>query len=57
MAERLLSIREVVLRTSLSRTEIYRRIRVGEFPTQVRLGLRRVAWHERAVDAWINSYI
>ncbi len=55
MAEHFLSIRTVVARTTLSRTEIYRRIREGTFPRQIKLGPRRVAWHERDVDFWIQS--
>lgn len=52
MAERFLSIRSVVERTTLSRSEIYRRIQAGTFPKQVKLGPRRVAWKERDVDFW-----
>ena len=55
MAERFLSIREVVNRTSLSKTEIYKRIRAGEFPAQVRLGLRKVAWVESEIDVFMES--
>ena len=55
MAERLLGIRTVVERTTLSRTEIYRRIRDEDFPRQIKLGARRVAWKERDVDFWIQA--
>ncbi len=55
MAERLLGIRTVVERTTLSRTEIYRRIREGTFPRQIKLGPRRVAWKERDVDFWCQQ--
>lgn len=55
MAERFLSIRQVVERTTLSRTEIYRRIRDDDFPRQVKLGPRRVAWREKVIDAWITA--
>ncbi len=55
MAERLLGIRTVVERTTLSRTEIYRRIRDEDFPRQIKLGARRVAWKERDIDFWIQA--
>jgi len=55
MAERFLSIRTVVERTTLSRTEIYRRIRDEDFPRQIKLGARRVAWKERDIDFWIQA--
>ncbi len=53
--ERVLAIREVVKRTTLSKNEIYRRIRRGKFPRQIRLGKQRVAWRERDVDDWLNE--
>ena len=55
MAERFLGIRTVVERTTLSRTEIYRRIREGTFPRQIKLGARRVAWKEQDVDFWCQQ--
>ena len=55
MSERVLNIRTVVERTTLSRTEIYRRIRDEDFPPQIKLGPRRVAWRERDVDAWLAA--
>ena len=55
MAERLLSIRSVAERTSLSRSEIYRRVALGTFPQQLKIGARRVAWKERDVDFWCQQ--
>ena len=55
MAERFLSIRSVVAWTTLSRSEIYRRIKAGAFPEQVKLGLRRVAWRQSEIDSWIQT--
>ena len=57
MAERFLSIRTVVERTTLSRSEIYRRVKVGNFPRQVKIGPRRVAWNESEVSEWIDARI
>ena len=44
-------------RTGLSRSEIYRRIALGEFPAPIKLGLRASAWHKREVDTWITQRI
>ena len=62
--ESLLSIQEVRARTSLSRTEIYRRIKLGRFPSPIRLTPiprtgrgGRVAWIEGEVTAWIDDKI
>jgi prophage regulatory protein len=52
MLERLQKVRE---RCALSRSELYRRIKTGEFPRPVALGLRAVAWRSSDVDAWISA--
>lgn len=50
-------IRTVVNETGISRTEVYRKIAAGNFPTPVKLGAKAVAWSSRAVQAWIQSRI
>ena len=54
MLQRLPRVRE---RTGLSRSEIYRRINVGEFPAPVKIGPRCSAWHSAEIDAWIAERI
>lgn len=39
----------------LSRAEIYRKIKVGEFPRPVTLGTRAVAWRVTDIQAWADS--
>ncbi len=41
--------------TSLSTSEIYRRIAAGTFPAQVVLGPKAVAWIEAEVLAWCDA--
>jgi prophage regulatory protein len=41
----------------LSRSEIYRRIALGEFPPPIPIGARAVAWEAAAIDAWIKERI
>lgn len=51
---RFIKIAEVKRITSLSTSEIYRRLAAGQFPKQVRLGQKSVAWVEREVRAWVD---
>lgn len=41
--------------TSLSTSEIYRRIAAGTFPAQVNLGPKSVAWIESEILSWCDS--
>jgi prophage regulatory protein len=41
--------------TGLSRTTIYRKIASREFPRQIHLGARSVAWVEAEVVQWMND--
>ena len=56
MGTRLLHLRAVIDRTSLSRTTIYRLMALGAFPASVPLG-SRVAWISEEVDDWIAERI
>jgi prophage regulatory protein len=50
--------RDVLARTTLSHTELYRRIAAGTFPKPIPLGGgQRVAWNERDVIEWIDARI
>lgn len=53
----LLKRSEVVKKTALSASQIYRLMHAGEFPKAVQLSERSVAWVEHEVDAWIESRI
>ena len=55
--KRLIRLKEVVERTSLSKTSIYELMKSGEFPRQVHLGSQSVAWVEDEVDQFINDVI
>lgn len=52
---RLLRKSDVLRICALSRSSLYAKIKVGEFPRPVRLGPRSVAWREREVRDWIES--
>ncbi len=53
----LIRLPQVRERVGLSRSEIYRRMALGEFPRAVSLGARAVAWDAASVDAWIKDRI
>lgn len=52
---RMLRIREVIDRTGLSRTTIWRRERSGRFPRRRDLGGGLVGWAEDEIDHWLES--
>ena len=55
MADAILRLPEVIARTGLSRTNVYRRIAAGTFPAPVALGPRAVGWRESDIIEWIES--
>lgn len=55
MAPTLIRMKDVLQRITLSKTEVYRRIKAGTFPKQVRLGPSRVAFIEVEVNQWIEA--
>ena len=52
--DRFLKMSDVVYATSLSKSALYHRIQVKDFPKPVKLGGASV-WSERAVQAWMAS--
>lgn len=54
---RLLRISEVINLTGLPKSTIYLKIKNNEFPNQVSIGSRSVAWVESEVNEWIGNNI
>ncbi|MCO6356817.1 AlpA family phage regulatory protein [Pseudoalteromonas shioyasakiensis] len=54
---RLIKLKEVMTKTSLGHSSIYKFIAEGNFPKQVSLGAKSVAWVESEVDDWILSRV
>jgi predicted DNA-binding transcriptional regulator AlpA len=46
---------EVVVRTSLSPSTIWRRMQVRDFPMSVQLSPGKVGWHAAEIDQWLES--
>ena len=48
---------EVMNVTGLGRNTIYRRMREGSFPHQVKLGPNSVAWLQSAISEWMSTVV
>lgn len=53
--DRLLRIEEVVHIIGISRNTVYRRIKEGTFPKQVRIGPNSVAWRQSDISVWMSA--
>lgn len=54
-ATAILRLPEVLARSGLSRTNVYRRVAAGTFPRPVALGPRAVGWRESDIIEWIDA--
>lgn len=52
---RMLRLPTVLDRVPFSKTEIYRRVRTGEFPKPISIGVRAVAWLESDIEQYIQN--
>nr|WP_299244179.1 AlpA family transcriptional regulator [uncultured Halomonas sp.] len=57
MSMKFIRIKDVMSRTGLARSTVYKYIGLGHFPKPVKLGARSVAWVEKEVEAWIQQCI
>jgi len=53
--DELWSVKIVKIKTGLSRTTLYKYVKLGLFPRQRQLGPGRVAWRASDVRDWIES--
>ncbi|MDG2663825.1 AlpA family transcriptional regulator [Vibrio parahaemolyticus] len=54
---RFLKMKEVMEKTALSRSAIYRKMNEDAFPKSVNFGDRAVAWVESEVGDWVESIL
>jgi prophage regulatory protein len=52
MVKKIYRLPEVISLTGLSRSSIYLRISVQEFPKPIKIGRRAVGWPEDSLIAW-----
>jgi prophage regulatory protein len=57
MADSILRLPAVKIRTGLSRSTIYLRVSEGTFPKPVSLGGRAVGWVEAEIQSWLAERI
>lgn len=53
----ILKINEVVQKCNLSRATIYKKVKEGTFPKQIKLSERSSGWLELEVNQWIESRV
>lgn len=56
-SDRILTMKKILELVPYSRAHIYRLIKTGQFPTQVRLGANRIGWLESEICDWISEKI
>ncbi|ELQ6046423.1 MULTISPECIES: helix-turn-helix transcriptional regulator [Enterobacteriaceae] len=54
---RLLRIADVINLTGLPKSTIYLKVKNNQFPSQVKIGSRAVAWVENEIQEWIKNNI
>ena len=52
---RLLRLGDVLVRSGLSRSTVYRQMDEGAFPRPLKVGVRAVRWLESEIDSWLSS--
>lgn len=57
LPHRFIKLAEVKALTTLSTSEIYRRIAAGSFPAQVLLGPKSAVWIEAQILDWMDARI
>ncbi len=55
--EKFIPQKQVINRTSLSGTSIWRLIQKDEFPRSYKIGPNRVAWLKSDIDGWIAEKV
>ena len=48
---------EVIKAVGLSRQELWRRRKVGQFPEPVKIGVRRIGYLKSEIEAWVADRV
>ena len=54
-SDRMLRAPEVMARTGLSRTTIWRQVKAGTFPAPYELGKNSIGWPSSSISTWIKA--
>lgn len=57
MQTKIIKIKQVIERTSLSRSAIFAMAARGQFPKQIKLAERSAGWIEAEVEQWLSERI
>ncbi len=57
MVTAILRLPEVKARTGLSKSSIYLRVKQGNFPSPISLGVRAVGWPDTEIQVWLEKQI
>ena len=57
MTRKVLRLPEVIKRTGISRSLIYRLIKEGNFPKQIHTSKRTSSWIESEINDWLDARI
>lgn len=55
MKQPIYRLNDVMRRTGVSRSTIYKWTKAGTFPPPTRLGARLLVWSEAEIEAWLKS--
>ncbi|KAF3999192.1 helix-turn-helix transcriptional regulator [Glaciimonas immobilis] len=55
MSYSILRVKDVIAKTGIKRTNLYRQVKAKTFPAPINLGAKAIGWIENEVDAWIES--
>ncbi|NMA97535.1 MAG: AlpA family phage regulatory protein [Phyllobacteriaceae bacterium] len=53
--DRIIRMETVRARTGLSRSTIYRKIKEGTFPPQLRISIHGAGWRESDINSWVAN--
>jgi prophage regulatory protein len=54
-SDRIIRLKEVLLRTGLSRSTLYRKVALRTFPKQIEISARCIGWRESDLDDWLRN--
>ena len=55
MTQKIIRLEKVLEITGLSESSIYKQIRLGLFPSNVKLTARATGWDPNAISAWVSA--
>ena len=53
--DRIIRMKTVLARTGLSKSTIYRKIKEGTFPTQIKISTNGAGWKESDINRWVAN--